>query len=340
VTGVTGATGATGVTGNNGTNGSNGSTGAAGPTGPQGVTGVTGATGATGNNGTNGSTGAAGPAGPQGPAGPTGASGSNGSNGSNGATGATGATGNNGSNGTNGATGATGVADVYTNNEPTAAVTSNDVLNGGASGTAWSSSNTNYVKLNVVASATTSTSTNNTAAFPLATTIDSVAITLSGNLANNRTLAIALFKNGSAVSGKTCTIGVSSSTCTISGIATASASTDKWMISALAGGGTTTNLSMTTVATGSYVSTPAVAGSATLISSPKIVIGSGAFGNATTEAVTLYGSAVFSNANYRCTFTNTTDNTAMFITGKTASGFTVNENGTSTDTFDYTCIGN
>jgi hypothetical protein len=98
---------------------------------------------------------------------------------------------------------------------------------------------------------------------------------------------------------------------------------------------------MTTVATGSYVSTPAVAGSATQVSTPKIVIGSGVFAASATDTVTLYGSAVFSNANYRCTVQNTGSiNNRLQVSGKSTSGFTVTSQSSTSDTFDYTCIGN
>jgi ribose 5-phosphate isomerase len=103
------------------------------------------------------------------------------------------------------------------------------------------------------------------------------------------------------------------------------------------GGSSASSRSATTSATGSYESTPAVAGSAALVASPKMVVGAGTASTGGT-AVTLYGSSIFSNANYRCMVTNTSSTAGLQVSSKTTSGFTVTSSSGS-PTFDYTCFG-
>ena len=182
------------------------------------------------------------------------------------------------------------------------------------------------------------------ASFTSATQIDTVSVTFSGGLGTGITGTVTLYRDtdgagsGSPVStGKTCSISSNGTGCTISTIGiTGITSTDRWEVSIVTSA-TSSSRSVTTSATGSYISTPATAGSATLVSSPKMAVGSGTASNGGT-AVTLYGSAVFSNANYRCSLTNTSSTASLQISSQTTSGFTVTSSNGS-PTFDYICFG-
>jgi len=68
-----------------------------------------------------------------------------------------------------------------------------------------------------------------------------------------------------------------------------------------------------------------------------------AMGSATASTagttVNLYGSLLFSNANYRCSVTLTGAATTLRISSKTTSSFVVTS-AAGTPTFDYLCFGN
>ena len=199
--------------------------------------------------------------------------------------------------------------------------------------------------LNATNDTSTLNGTANTATFSQATQIDTVSITLSGGLGAGVTGTVTLYRDSDgagsgapASTGKTCNISSNGTGCTISNIGiTGITSTDRWQLGVVTSGNSSSR-SATTSATGSYISTPAVAGSAALLASPKMAVGSGTASTGG-STVTLYGSAVFSNANYRCSITNTSSTAGLSIGSQTTSGFTVTSS-SGTPTFDYLCFGN
>jgi hypothetical protein len=255
----------------------------------------------------------------------------------------TGAKGDTGAQGPAGAAGANGVVPMYEVTPATADVFSNESLSGGAASRTWTST-ARYVSLSSTADSGTLNGTADVASFASATQIDTVSITFSGGLGTGVSATVTLYRdsdgagaNAPVSTGKTCNVASNGSSCTISNIGiTGITSTDRWQLGVVTSGNSSSR-SATTSATGSYVSTPAVAGSAALVSSPKMAVGSGTASTGGTS-VTLYGSAVFSNANYRCSVTNTSSTAGLQVSAQTTSGFTVTSSSGS-PSFDYMCFG-